>query len=102
MALKPCPFRGVEASVKCGVFAGTTVRGYRVRRDDGNRNGEAECGTHAFDTEAEAIAAWDHRAGRTCRMADNGAEPCRPGCGCRHPCDDEPKSCMGCGARVVE
>lgn len=39
---------------------------------------------------------------RTCRMIDNGAEPCRPGCDCRHPYDDEPEFCMGCGARVVE
>ena len=40
--------------------------------------------------------------GRTCRMVDNGAEPCCPECDCRHPYDDEPKFCMGCGARVVE
>lgn len=40
--------------------------------------------------------------GRTCRMIDNGAGLCRPGCDCRHPYDDEPKFCMGCGARVVE
>lgn len=39
---------------------------------------------------------------RTCRMIDNGVEPCCPECDCRHPYDDEPKSCMGCGARVVE
>lgn len=39
---------------------------------------------------------------RTCRMIDNGVEPCRPECDRRHSYDDEPKSCMGCGARVVE
>lgn len=39
---------------------------------------------------------------RTCQMIDNGAEPCCPECDCRHSYDDEPKFCMGCGARVVE
>ena len=38
MALKPCPFCGGEASVKCEVFAGTTVRGYRVRCDNDSCN----------------------------------------------------------------
>ena len=40
--------------------------------------------------------------GRTCQMTGNGAGPCRPGCGCRHPHGDGPKFCMGRGARVVE
>lgn len=40
--------------------------------------------------------------GRTCRMVDNGAELCCSECDCRHSYDDEPKFCMGCGARVVE
>lgn len=39
---------------------------------------------------------------RTCRMVDNGAELCCSECDCRHSYDDEPKFCMGCGARVVE
>lgn len=102
MTLKPCPFCGGEASVKYEVFAGITARGYRVRRDNDSRNEDVECSTHAFDTKAEAIAAWNHRAERTCRMIDNGAEPCCPECDCRHPYDDEPKFCMRCGARVVE
>lgn len=40
--------------------------------------------------------------GRTCRMIDNGVELCCSECDCRHAYDDEPKFCMGCGARVVE
>lgn len=36
------------------------------------------------------------------RMIDNGVEPCCSECDCRHSYDDEPKFCMGCGARVVE
>lgn len=39
---------------------------------------------------------------RTCQMIDNGAELCCSECDCRHSYDDEPKFCMGCGARVVE
>lgn len=39
---------------------------------------------------------------RTCRMIDNGAELRCSECDCRHSHDDEPKFCMGCGARVVE
>lgn len=39
---------------------------------------------------------------RTCRMIDNGVELCCSECDCRHSYDDEPKFCMGCGARVVE
>lgn len=38
---------------------------------------------------------------RTCRMVDNGAELCCSECDRRHAYDDEPKFCMGCGARVV-
>lgn len=87
MTLKPCPFCGGEASVKCEVFAGMAVCGYWVSCDDGNCNEAIKCSTYAFDTKAEAIAAWNYRAGRTCRMADD--EP-------------EPEPCMGCGARVVE
>lgn len=40
--------------------------------------------------------------GRTCQMIDDGVELCRPECDCRHPYDDEPKFCMGRGARAVE
>ncbi len=39
---------------------------------------------------------------RTCQMVDDGAGPCCSECGRRHPYGDEPKFCMGCGARVVE
>lgn len=42
-----------------------------------------------------------YRAEHTCRMIDNGVELCCSECDCRHSYDDEPKFCMGCGARVV-
>lgn len=102
MTLKPCPFCGGEASVEYEVFAGTTVRGYRVRCGNDSCNEDVECSTYAFGTEAEAMAAWNRRAERTCRMIDNGAELCCSECDCRHCYDDAPKFCMGCGARVVE
>lgn len=102
MTLKPCPFCGGEASVKREVFAGTTVRGYCVSCDDNSCNEAIECSTYAFDTEVEAIGAWNYRAERTCRMIDNGTELCCSECDCRHSYDDEPEFCMGCGARVVE
>lgn len=38
---------------------------------------------------------------RTCRMVDNGAELCCSECDRRHDYDDEPRFCMGCGAKVV-
>ena len=38
---------------------------------------------------------------RTCQMVDNGVELCCSECDCRHAYDDEPKFCMGCGAKVV-
>lgn len=38
---------------------------------------------------------------RTCRMIDDGAGPRCSECDRRHPYDDGPKFCMGCGARVV-
>ena len=39
--------------------------------------------------------------GRTCLMIDNGVELCCSECDRRHSYDDEPRFCMGCGARVV-
>lgn len=35
-------------------------------------------------------------------MIDNGTELCCSECDYRHSYDDEPRFCMGCGAKVVE
>lgn len=102
MTLKPCPFCGGEASVKYVTSVAGVPDGYWISCDNDDCRDDIECSTNAFDTEVEAIAAWNHRAERTCRMIDNGAELCCSECDYRHSYDDEPKFCMGCGARVVE
>ena len=52
--LKPCPFCGAEAEVHKNVFAEGTV--YTVECIS------CSCGLDWFDTEEEAIEAWNRRA----------------------------------------
>lgn len=66
--LKPCPFCGVEASVKYAAIGKGSAKGYWVSCDNGDCREDIECATYAFDTEAEAIEAWNRRVERTCRM----------------------------------
>lgn len=49
----------------------------------------------------EFIKAYEYHE-RTCQMIDNGTELCCSECDYRHSYDDEPRFCMGCGAKVVE
>lgn len=102
MTLEPCPFCGGEAGIEYAAPAGGTPCGFRVGCGNDGCRGGIGCCTHAFGTAAEAMAAWNRRAGRTCRMVDNGVELCCSECDRRHSYDDEPEFCMGCGARVVE
>lgn len=44
----------------------------------------------------------DYVPERTCRMIDNGTEFCCSECDRRHDYDDEPRFCMGCGAKVIQ
>ena len=70
--LLPCPFCGGEAQVA------RTATGYWAAYCE-----EPMCGRVGnFKTEAEAIAAWNTRAERTCRMTDRG-------------------ECSECGAYIV-
>ena len=70
--LLPCPFCGGEAQVA------RTAAGYWAAYCE-----EPMCGRVGnFKTEAEAIAAWNTRAERTCRMTDRG-------------------ECSECGAYIV-
>lgn len=98
--LLPCPFCGGEASVE---------------RIGGNGyyfvacSGLNCCDSALADTEAEAIAAWNTRAERTCEMEYSGGVPdfvsldtwwCTE-CGSPIYNDCEPSYCEYCGAKVV-
>lgn len=65
----------------------------------------------AFDTEAEAIEAWNTRAERTCEQEERGwsteGDHARVWLTCGHDCmvptvQDLPNYCPNCGARVVD
>lgn len=74
MKLKPCPFCGGEAELVEGEY-GMYLTGYAIycKGTCGAKLGvtgrlcEAYEWIPYFDTEAEAIAAWNSRAERTCR-----------------------------------
>ena len=96
--LKPCPFCGGEAEY------GLTMAGE-----------EAYCKKcHAamprLTTKAEAIAAWNSRAERTCKQEERGwgteGDHARVWLTCGHDCmvptvQDLPNYCPICGARTV-
>ena len=106
--LKPCPFCGGEAetltaeSMHGGYLFGIMCSDCRSRGD-------------VYNTEAEAIEAWNTRAERTCeklpQLSDNVCIVKRGGaemefgywrcseCGCEN--FEGAKYCMNCGAKVV-
>ena len=95
VGLEPCPFCGGEATVerigKSGYFYIACNTAYC-------------CDFGRFDTESEAITAWNSRAERTCRMET--AEGCHNWNSCSE-CDadyytDQPINyCPNCGCKVV-
>lgn len=108
--LLPCPFCGGRQTYRKhdgGVWLTTTnhKRGC-IMRD--------ALAFVAFDTEAEAIAAWNTRAERTCKVegdywhdhGGDGSDTYEFVLSCGHKVewlddDDSPRYCPRCGAKVV-
>ena len=106
----PCPFCGGEAVLHQTYDMDTgAVDGWFAWCD--NDTCECKPETEQFFTEAEAIAAWNTRAERTCRQEERGwgteGDHARVWLTCGHDCmvptvQDLPNYCPNCGARVVE
>lgn len=92
-SLLPCPFCGGEASKR--LFYGAR---YSVYCD--------ECDARVgglFDTESDAIAAWNTRAERKCEIIEYPDAPIPVCSECRavQPDDFTVYYCWNCGARVI-
>lgn len=94
--LKPCPFCGGKAEIRVGEYT-SFVEGYAVGCSNcaltfgaSGRIGEAYCWSCCYETEAEAIEAWNRR----------------PGCdGCRHkgtPASDKGFICLYCTRNFLD
>lgn len=107
-ALKPCPFCGGEADIS-DEGIGTEPERYWAYCSNPACFVE---GTAAYATEAEAIAAWNSRAERTCHNASYRLDESRFHCSvCGFGCwvkdvsdgrDKLPNYCPNCGAKVVD
>jgi len=111
--LKPCPFCGgkaetrhPEAGFRCDnerfVVSCTDCNATRW-----NKTTSQKCQV-GFDTEVEAIKAWNTRVENTCTIEYEEHDEClEKDCfhlSCDHVADSsiKPKYCMECGAKVVE
>lgn len=112
--LKPCPFCGGEAHVVEGMYS-SYQEGYAVRcrhcaltLGASGRLGECYEWSCCYETEAEAIEAWNTRAERTCHevLVDKHWRGCSE---CSYKWEfmygigkcERPNYCPDCGARVV-
>lgn len=103
--LKPCPFCGGEASNVWIPYIGGGGYGNVIECDD------CWAKTGYYDTEAEAIKAWNTRAERTCKGESDLSEWVCSECQCWIPTGITPENservsawnfCPHCGAKAVE
>lgn len=89
--LLPCPFCGGEAyTVERGIY------GWSIECD----TPFCPCSFAAYRDKAEAIAAWNTRAERTCKYIGDDIDGC---CSkCHGWLDPDCAYCPSCGAKVVE
>lgn len=109
--LKPCPFCGGEADVM--LSQSRWGQSYTIHHESIGKCPAGYVGSMQFATEAEAIAAWNARAERTCRIDSTllieGEYVPSPyyeyemECGGGFCWDDSepPTYCPNCGARVI-
>ena len=90
--LKPCPFCGGEAEM-LGMKVPPPLPWLRCK----------SCGaeTSVYATEAEAIAAWNTRAERTCKPVEKDGVMRCPDCDYPLGIMSVPAFCAGCGAKVI-
>jgi len=113
--LLPCPFCGGKAEIIEADY-GMYMTGYAIycrkcclKLGVTGRLGEAYEWSPVFDTEAEAIAAWNARAERTCKMRQHIWVPiwtcseCGANNGGLFGLDkyEPPKICPNCGCKAV-
>ena len=117
--LKPCPFCGGEAELSSDYSSERGKTRWSVWHECCEHEGESAGYGHAlfpwfetpwYDTEAEAIAAWNARIERTCKVIENsrkyvlsdGTELFDDGCSvCNGYIGDGENYCANCGAKVV-
>ena len=106
--LKPCPFCGGEADVM--LSQSRWGQSYTIHHDTLGKCPAEYVGSMQFATESEAIAAWNSRAERTCKLDRN--DVCSECGACIQRITHSvyemgdgfacyPKYCPNCGAKVV-
>ena len=110
--LKPCPFCGATDEVMTvrDFWAGFLAGAIPAEAEVANQVGCTVCDiwTPAFDTEEEAITAWNHRATTITHaviVSDESTDCATGHCECelcKQPIDPWDRYCRHCGAEVVD